>query len=196
MLLAFLLAFMAVKFTAGRVRGNRARFWNREGSCISKLLPTIISLIQTATTGISPILIVAVEERSCNAGNQFQKESKIMLNSRMSRLFMIVTVMLVFATAAYAFAAANTVPATVAGDGSGAISGYTVSAVVYNLNTTTPSNIDSVDFTLSGAASTVKIGLGGGFYDCTNASGNDWTCTTTGAAVAPATTLEVIAKNN
>ena len=116
----------------------------------------------------------------------------------MSKLFIVAMVALIFATAAYTFAASNTVPATVAGDGSGAISGYTVSAIVYNLDATTPSNIDSVTFTLSGAATTVKIGLGGNFYSCNNVSGNNWSCTTTApqATVTPATSLEVIAKNN
>ena len=41
---------------------------------------------------------------------------------------------------AYAFTAANTVPATNAGSGSGTVSGYTVSNIHYSLNTTTPNN--------------------------------------------------------
>jgi hypothetical protein len=123
----------------------------------------------------------------------------IMFNSRMSKLFIVVVVALIFATAAYAFAASNTVPGTVAGEGAGVVSGYTVSAIVYNLNTTTPSNIDSVTFTLSGAASTVKASVTPGtFYSCTNVSGNNWSCTTTApqATVTGATNLDIIAKNN
>ena len=101
----------------------------------------------------------------------------------------------------YAYTAANTVPATKAGDGSGAISGYTASAVHYNLNATNPQNIDSVTFTLNSApaaGATVKVKLvaaGTTWYSCTmsgtpavNAS-----CTTTGATVATADQLTVVA---
>ena len=103
--------------------------------------------------------------------------------------------------ATYAFTAANTVPATKAGDGSGAISGYTVSAIDYSLNATNPQNIDSVSFTLSAApaaGATVKIKLvssGSTWFSCTmsgtpavNAS-----CATTGATVATADQLTVVA---
>jgi hypothetical protein len=122
-----------------------------------------------------------------------------MFNSRMSKLFIVVVVALVFATSAYAFAAANTVPGTVAGEGASTISGYTVTAVVYNLDATTPSNIDSVTFTLSAAATTVKASLvPGTFYNCTVVSGNNWSCTTTApqATVSGATNLDIIAKSN
>ena len=49
----------------------------------------------------------------------------------------------------YGFAAANTVPASVAGDGQAAISGYTVSNVHYGLDTSTPSNISTLTFTVA-----------------------------------------------
>ena len=42
-----------------------------------------------------------------------------MFNSRMSKLFIVVVIALIFATSAYAFAASNTVPGTVAGEGAG-----------------------------------------------------------------------------
>ena len=105
---------------------------------------------------------------------------------------------LILALAVYAFAAANTVPATKAGDGSGAISGYTISAVHYGLNATTPSNIDSVTFTLSStpvAGSTMKIQLtaAGSWYSCTNVAAAV-TCTTTApqATVLAADNLRVV----
>jgi hypothetical protein len=113
-------------------------------------------------------------------------------------LFVVFTIMIV-SVAAYAFAAANTVPATKAGAGSGVVSGYTVTAVVYNLNATNPSNLDSVDFTLSAAASTVKIKLvaaGSTWYDCTVVTGNDFTCDTTGATVSSMDELNVVATSN
>jgi len=112
-----------------------------------------------------------------------------------SSKFFIFLFVLVFATAAFAFAASNTVPVTRAGEGFSVTSGYDVTAVHYNLNATTASNIDSVTFTLNAPASSVKIRLvaaSGTYYSCTNA-GLNWTCTTTGATVAAADELRVIA---
>jgi hypothetical protein len=104
---------------------------------------------------------------------------------------------MLLAVGVYAFAASNTVPGTEAGSGSGAISGYTVSSVAYGLNSTTPTNIDSVTFTISPtSAGTVKIQLasGGSWYSCTNTSGSV-SCNTTSpqATVAAATQLTVVA---
>jgi hypothetical protein len=105
---------------------------------------------------------------------------------------------LLLGLAVYAFAAANTVPATQAGDGSGTISGYTISAVHYGLNGTDPSKIDSVTFTLSStpaAGSTMKIQLtaAGSWYSCTNVAAAV-TCTTTSpqATVLAADNLRVV----
>lgn len=101
------------------------------------------------------------------------------------------------AAGVYAFTATNVVPATNAGSGSTAISGYTVTAVAYTLNSD-PSKIDSVAFTLDKAAGTVKVQVvtGGSWYSCSNGgSGNNWTCATTSpqATVAPADQLTVVA---
>ena len=105
---------------------------------------------------------------------------------RSSKLFVVVLVVLVFATSAFAFAAANTMPAsTYAGEGSSVTSGYTVSNVIYNLNGTTPSNVDSVTFALNAAATNVKIRLvtTGSYYTCSNTSGFNWSCATTAPQV-------------
>ena len=115
------------------------------------------------------------------------------------KVMSIIVVVIVLAVSTYAFAAANTVPATKAGDGSGAISGYTVSAVGYNLNATDPTLLDSVDFTLSDAATQVQIKLvaaGSTWYTCTIVTGNNWTCDTTGATVLSMDELQVIAASN
>ena len=89
-----------------------------------------------------------------------------MFNSRMSKLFIFVVVALILATSAYAFAASNTVPGTVAGEGAAVVSGYTVTNVAYTLDAT-PSKIDSVAFTLSGPATTVEASLtGSGAFYC------------------------------
>lgn len=117
------------------------------------------------------------------------------------KVLSVVMVAILLAVSAYAFAAANTVPTTKAGTGAGAISGYTVSNVVYNLNASDPTLLDSVDLTLDAAATNVQIKLvaaGSTWYDCTNTSGNVWNCDTTTPAqtVAAMDELEVVANSN
>jgi hypothetical protein len=111
----------------------------------------------------------------------------------------IFALVLILAAATYAFADANIVPASKAGDGSGGITGYTVSAIHYNLNAT-PTTIDSVTFTLNSApitGSTIKIKLiaaGSTWFTCTNA-GTAVTCnngSTLSAPVSTADSLEVV----
>ena len=109
---------------------------------------------------------------------------------------MLVACVATISLATYAFTASNTVPATTAGAGSGAISGYTVSGIGYTLNATTPTNIDAVTFTISPTtATTVKAQLaaGGTWYACTNTAGSV-SCATTSpqATVAAATQLTVL----
>ena len=120
---------------------------------------------------------------------------------RNMKVLFVLLVAMVLAVSAYAFAAANTVPTTKAGTGAGAISGYTVSNVVYNLNASDPTQLDSVDLTLDAAATNVQIKLvaaGSTWYDCTNGTGNDWSCDTTTPAqtVASMDELEVVANSN
>ncbi|MDW8008479.1 MAG: hypothetical protein RMK67_02810 [Chloroflexota bacterium] len=107
---------------------------------------------------------------------------------------------IIAALAIVAFAATNTVPATRAGNGAGNISGYTVSNVTYNLDSTNPENLASVEFDLDAAAKTVKVRLqstGGNWYNCTDADGNGpgnhWSCNTTGQQVQPMDELRVVA---
>jgi hypothetical protein len=123
--------------------------------------------------------------------------------NRNIRYLAIFAIVLILAGATYAFAAANTVPTSKAGDGSGVISGYAVSVIHYNLNATTPTTIDSVTFTLDtapAANSTLKIKLvsaGTTWYSCTN-SGTAVTCnngSTLGAPVSTADSLEVVIAN-
>ncbi len=103
----------------------------------------------------------------------------------------------VVASSAYAFTQTNTVPATRAGDGNAAISGFTATSVVFTVNGTNPQNIDQVAYTLNPtSATTVKTQLasGGTWYACTNTAGSV-TCATTSpqATVAAATLLTVVA---
>jgi len=100
---------------------------------------------------------------------------------------------LILAASVYGFAAANTVPDTLAGDGTGAISGYAISNIVYDLNNSDPSTIDGVDFTLSDAATEVHITLNGGSWtSCTITGGTSVSCAVS-QSVLSAANLRVIA---
>lgn len=99
-----------------------------------------------------------------------------------------------------ALTASNTVTADKAGDGSSTITGYTISAVAYALNATDPQNIDTLTFTTSALANTVKARLvaTGSWYPCTTTNGptnTTWTCATTSpqVTVSAADELRVVA---
>jgi len=118
-----------------------------------------------------------------------------MFRFRSSKLFLVVLVVLVLATSAYAFAATNTVPASRAGEGSGVISGYAVSNISYAFDTATPSNLTPVAFDLDNPATDVKVSLtaAGTLQNCTSAVPfTHWTCTLTGVTVTSASSLRVV----
>ncbi|CAG0988007.1 hypothetical protein ANAEL_02131 [Anaerolineales bacterium] len=91
-----------------------------------------------------------------------------MFRLRSSKMFAIVLVIMAFATAAYAFAASNTVPASNAGEGSAAIGGYTVTNVTYTYSTANPSMLTFVDFDIAPAATKAGVSLvtGATLTDC------------------------------
>lgn len=97
----------------------------------------------------------------------------------------------------YAIAAANTVPASNAGIGSGTVSGYTVTNIAYTLGAT-PSDIDLVEFDISPSSPTptvkARFVTGGTWYDCTVA-GAAVDCDTTSPqlTVLPTDVVEVVA---
>jgi archaellin len=102
----------------------------------------------------------------------------------------------------YAFTASNTVQQTNVGAGSAAVSGYTVSNIHYNLNATTPTNVDSLTFTISpsipaGGSGTVVIAVdlssgGSNRYTCTRSStGDTVTCPTTSPQLAADTVTKL-----
>jgi hypothetical protein len=100
------------------------------------------------------------------------------------------------AFAAFAFTATNTVPDSSAGDGSGTISGYTISAVQYQLEAANPANIDSVTFTTSASAGQVRAKVVASSSTYTNCTGGptSWTCDfATNPTVVSADQLRVIA---
>lgn len=114
------------------------------------------------------------------------------------KVLFVVFVIVAISVASYAFAAANTVPATKAGDGSGVVSGYTVTSVAYTLNGTDPSTLDSVSFDLGAAATQVEVQLvaSGSWYSCTLDTGTVWECDTTGLTVSTIDQLRVVATSN
>lgn len=103
----------------------------------------------------------------------------------------------------FAYAAANTVPVTGAGDGDAEISGYTVSNVHYVLSSGDPSTIVSVTFELNPIETgvpdpaTVKITLPDAstdWYECTAGTSPTWSCTISPAVnVLEAVSLRVVA---
>jgi hypothetical protein len=119
-----------------------------------------------------------------------------MFHFRSSKLFFVVLAVLVLATSAYAFAATNTVPDSKAGEGAGAISGYTVTNIVYTFDTANPSNLTNVAFDLDAPAANAKVSLAaaGTLQNCTSVSPfTHWTCTLTGVTVTSASSLRVVA---
>lgn len=105
--------------------------------------------------------------------------------------------MLLLATAAYAFTAANVVSSTRAGDGHSTVSGYTISNVVYTLDNTSPQNIAGWQFDLDAAATSVRsklVSTSTTYTTCVHGAGFHWTCTpATEPTVATANELRVIA---
>jgi hypothetical protein len=104
----------------------------------------------------------------------------------------------VLGSSVYAFTQSNSMPASLnAGSGATAISGYTITSVAYTTNAATPTNLDSVAFTINpNTATSVKIQLAaaGAWYTCANAAGSV-TCNTTvpQATVSGASQLTVVA---
>jgi hypothetical protein len=113
------------------------------------------------------------------------------------RTVLVVAFAAALALATYAFTASNVVPGSKAGQGEGTISGYTVSGVAYTLSPSSPANVDSVAFTLSAAATTVKATLvqsSSTYTSCAVTGGTSVTCDfSPDVAVLAADELSVIA---
>ncbi|MHC1740764.1 MAG: hypothetical protein AB9897_06585 [Anaerolineaceae bacterium] len=119
------------------------------------------------------------------------------------RFVAIIVIALILSVTTYAFAAANNVPATAAGDGSNTITGYTISAVTYTLDATN-TTITAVSFnavpdsTAPSVAPVFKVQIGGvstsGWVTCTGTL-PALTCTGTLGTVANAASLRIVASN-
>ncbi len=116
---------------------------------------------------------------------------------RAYKVLLLAAALLILSTTAYAFAASNTVLVSNAGDGSQVISGYTVTNVHYNLNTSDPASIDSLTFTISpalpaGGTVTVQLVSAGAWYACSVSGGTSVTCTTAGATASGSNNLRIV----
>ncbi|HEX3723237.1 MAG TPA: hypothetical protein VHV31_10620 [Nitrolancea sp.] len=116
------------------------------------------------------------------------------------RLLAMLAVLAILATAAYGFAANNSVPTTQAGDGSATISGFTITNVHYQIDPTDSTRISNVFFTTDAAAGDVQAQLvaSGAWYTCASASGLglSWNCSVaagTGTKAANVNSLRVVA---
>ena len=111
-------------------------------------------------------------------------------NHRQISVIVAVVVAAAIVGGAYAFTASNTVPTTTAGSGVGTVSGYTVTNLHYNLNATSPANIDSLTFTISPVVPSTSTGKVVIQAALTVGGPTSYTCTTdtTGATVTCATT--------
>jgi hypothetical protein len=117
--------------------------------------------------------------------------------SKRTRFMFVLVFALVLAVTSYAFAAANVVPESGAGDGSKAVSGYTITNVHY---TVTGADVSAVSFAVTptagaGAASMVKVTLDGTNWATCSLSAGTWNCSlgSTPVTVLSATNLRVIA---
>ncbi len=116
------------------------------------------------------------------------------------RTVIAVLAVLLIMIAAYAYAAANEVPETGAGDGSDIISGYTVTNVHYTLDNANPANISSVSFNIDPSAGAGPVGdvrvqlvTAGSWFNCNVTGGNQATCTISGVTALAADQFRVVA---
>ena len=100
---------------------------------------------------------------------------------KLIRLVASVALVAIVATSAFAFMAHNSVAASMAGEGQGAVTGYHVTNVSWDISPTDPSLITGVSFTLDAPAKTVLVKFeppAGPLISgtCKNSSANDWFC--------------------
>ena len=121
----------------------------------------------------------------------------------MKKIILVVLVAVLVAVG-FAYAAANTVQVTGAGDGQAAISGYTVSEVKYVLMQNDPTRVDKVTFKLTPNATNpnptkveIQLVTGGTWYSCSGSDGSGfstWSCNMPGNVdVSTITNLIVVA---
>jgi hypothetical protein len=116
-----------------------------------------------------------------------------MKKHKTTKTLLVIAIIALITAATYAFTASNNVQSSKAGDGSGTISGYSVTNIHYtNLGT----SFATVSFDLDAAASNVTVSFDGGASttDCGASAGSApfaVSCSV-GDAIGPASQLEVI----
>jgi len=135
----------------------------------------------------------------------FKKKGKIMFLKKLfqPKYLTLLLILVILGSAAYGLAAANVVPETGAGEGSGTVSGYTISNVAYTLLVADPTKVASVSIDVApkstaGPAAVVRISVDAGvtWVSCTGPTVNTWLCTFgTGSEpeISTIANLEVIA---
>jgi hypothetical protein len=122
------------------------------------------------------------------------------------KILLIVLVLIVAAGSVYAFAAANTVPDSAAGYKANVIPGYTVTNIVYDLDTTNPTLVDAITFDIAPSSGTViaaiaklQTATGGAWTDCTLVAGvapsMEVTCTYGALDLVDVTALNIVASS-
>ena len=116
-------------------------------------------------------------------------------------IFLLIPTLIV-AAGIYAFAAANVVPESGAGDGTGTISGYTITNVTYDTNDDgNPTTLDEVTFDIdptagAGTPTEVFVEVVAGtdnWFSCAAGGGSSWACTITSTNTVDADALNVVA---
>ena len=119
--------------------------------------------------------------------------------NRTIKLSFVLLAAMILTMAIYGFAAANTVPASQAGDGQNNITGYTITNVHYTLDATNPALINGMTFTVdtaipAGGAVHVKLISTDTTYTSCTAAGTNVSCSFAGGvSVLNADQLRVIA---
>jgi hypothetical protein len=90
------------------------------------------------------------------------------------KILLIALAVIAVAGGTYAFAAANTVPDSAVGYKASTVSGYTITNIVYDLNSTDPTKVDAITFTVTPTSGTTVAALvkvqtadAGSWKDCT-----------------------------
>ena len=121
---------------------------------------------------------------------------------RTGRVVIALLTVSILAFSAYALTAANTVPATNAGQGAGTITTYTVSGARYTLSAASPQLITATTFTINAPspseARTVEAKLGSAAYQScalssSTSTASTWSCPVPNVSVTSAGSLEVAA---
>ncbi len=122
------------------------------------------------------------------------------------KIMLIVLFVIVAAGSVYAFAATNTVPDSAAGYKANVIPGYTVTNIVYDLDTTNPTLVDAITFDIAPSSGTViaaiaklQTATGGAWTDCTLVAGvapsMEVTCTYGSLDLIDVTALNIVASS-